>query len=600
MKKSVVIFFGCACLLTFIAGCGKEPDNGNDKPIINYFDANSDGTATIRIYKNDKEKDLKNRYIPSSKVNLKHTYTELSGALSNNRSVCPSTGDVNLLVIPVHIPGDEAFKTDKVKEDIETMFFSENSKKMGYKSVKEYYYESSYGKLNFGGKVTDWFDVSLAGFNSAEDVIKNGGGSHNSIKTILDKACEWAIKVQKLDLQEFDKNRDGLIDAVWLVYDHLDFTTEDKYIATGFNGYEGNLNNLDSNTFWNFTGWDYTLAAADYSKDKTAQPAPSAFSWSSFSMMYTSYCDMVKKEVTYPGLGNSIIEVPSWDDETPVDSHTFIHETGHLLGLNDLYATDNTNYRPAGQKTMMDQNIGDLDSYSKLLLGWVTPYVVYGSSEIVIAKETTNDRSVIVIPYNYEEISKQVERTKDVDNFQYSFNPFSEYLLIDLYTPDGLNELDKDKPINSRIDMPMMSSSGVRIYHIDSRIFKCTVVEGSGEEGDEGQTFIYDADPTWNGDYANVGTNQAILMPISNNYQISPAFQLDDSYSYFDECRLLEASGLNTFSSGEAATNTTLWNTNSNDFEIDNFGLSFFNAKYTFNHGEECPFKIGVTTLRGI
>lgn len=55
---------------------------------------------------------------------MMHSYNSLSDWLSNTENFCPSVGDVNLLVITVHIPGATA-NTKKVKNDIEKVFFSE-------------------------------------------------------------------------------------------------------------------------------------------------------------------------------------------------------------------------------------------------------------------------------------------------------------------------------------------------------------------------------------------------------------------------------------------------------------------------------------------
>lgn len=132
----------------FISGCSTQAYLTKDDP----------GTATIKIYKNNNSTST-NRYIPPSKVDLKYSYNDLSGTLSNNENVCPSTGDVNLLVIPVHTPGSQ-FNTDEIRNDIEKAFFAKEDEDIGYFSLSEYYYKSSFGKLNFQGVVTDWFDIS--------------------------------------------------------------------------------------------------------------------------------------------------------------------------------------------------------------------------------------------------------------------------------------------------------------------------------------------------------------------------------------------------------------------------------------------------------
>ena len=43
---------------------------------------------------------------------------------------------------------------------------------------------------------------------------------------ILPNAVDFALNVEGINLKDYDKNSDGYIDAVWLVYDHLDWTLE--------------------------------------------------------------------------------------------------------------------------------------------------------------------------------------------------------------------------------------------------------------------------------------------------------------------------------------------------------------------------------------
>ena len=85
----------------------------------------------------------------------------------------------------------------------------------------------------------------------------------------------------------------------------------------------------------------------------------------------------------------------AWLGEGPAPFHagTVIHETGHALGLPDLYDYD----APAGVDgegprggvgglDMMDHNFGDHNCFSKFLLGWIDPRVENeGTSDVVLA-----------------------------------------------------------------------------------------------------------------------------------------------------------------------------------------------------------------------
>lgn len=569
-KKALITTVSLLSLL--LTSCGQRANSGNGSNTGDIqVDTDASGLATVRIYKNN-DYSSNGRFVPADKVDLELNYNDLSGTLSNNKSVMPSLGDANLLVIPVHLPGGNEYKTDKVKSDIEKVFFGDkDDSSLGFKSVKQYYSEASYGKFNLSGTVTDWFDATTL----VSDVKDITSGTYGTIvNKILRGAVDWAGSSQGINLKDFDNNEDGNIDGVYLVYDHLDWTTE-NYIQ-----HESNPQ-FDSSTlnqaFWNFTYWDF------YSKSKNDEPATSGFSWSSFDMMYTSYCERNKNDT--PDLSDL--------SKIKLDSHTFIHEFGHLLGLEDYYSSSDSSYHPAGESTMMDQNIGDLDSYSKMLLGWVTPYVVYGTSEITITNVSKNSgNSVIVIPSNYAEISQSVEdaiKGNRIDKFRYTFNPFSEYLMIDLYTPDGNNEQDTYGPYV--FDRSAMANKvGVRIYHIDSRIFKCKVVDYMG-----GQKLAYVDGYVWDGQMLQ--DDEAILMPISNNMSESKNFQLPQSFDYFDQIRLLESSGINTFDKNGMMTNQTLYYSESKPFDIMSYGYQFFNGRYTYDDGNELPFKVKVLNV---
>ena len=577
-KKFISVF---SLLTITLVGCDSNNSSSNissSNSVINttnisYLTSEDKGTATIKIYK-DNNSTSKERYIAPKNVNLKYSYNDLNGILANNENVCPSKGNVNLLVIPVHIPGDEKYHTEKVRNDIEKVFFGKNDDSLGFKSLSEYYYESSFGQLNFQGIVTDWFDVKE--YTNIKSPTQISQGNDGTIVTeILRKAVAWASSVQKIDLKNFDNNQDGSIDGVWLVYDHLDWKTEYELKYKSDYTYDGS----DLNTsFWNFTSWDWeTIPNLD-------KPTTSGFSWSSFSSMYA------------PNSLRDNLGFINFDMNVKLDSHIYIHETGHLLGLEDYYANDDDNYHPMGKATMMDQNICDFDSYSKLVLGWITPYVVYGTSEILIPSATSSKYGAIVIPSNYQEISDEIELAiaqNRIDNFTYEFNPFSEYLLIDLYTPDGLNYQDTtDLIIDGKDKAP--SKSGVRIYHVDSRLFKAKLINYDG-----GTIFNYVDGYEWDG-YEYDERNEVILMPISNQKIESTSFQLPNMFDYYDQVRLLEAIQTNTFSYDGYLTEDTLFTPTTKDFDISSFAYQFFNANYGFNNGNELPFKINIKTLKEV
>ena len=202
-------------------------------------------------------------------------------------------------------------------------------------------------------------------------------------------------------------------------------------------------------------------------------------------------------------------------------------------------------------------------------------------------------------------LTNEIEKLSDEEkeNYVYEFNPFSEYLLIDLYSPLGVNYKDTYGSSTGELvygRSSCIAETGVRIYHVDSRIFKCKVVSS-----DLGVSLYWDYDNLmWKGE--QLASNEAIILAISNERNESTNFSLPEYYSYFERCRLLEASGVNSFdlvSSGLTdgyATKETLWDIDSKPFDIYTFGYQFFNGNYLFNDNNSLPFKISVETLQGV
>lgn len=137
-----------------------------------------------------------------------------------------------------------------------------------------------------------------------------------------------------------------------------------------------------------------------------------------------------------------------------VDAHTVIHETGHLLGLRDYYPSDNYNLALGGH-SMMDYNISDHDPYSKMLLSWAEPTYY----------DFTKHSSITVDLPAFEGSNQFI-----LLNTDWNHSVMDEYLLLEYYTPTGLNELDAKTQYDTRPQG--FTESGIKVYHVDSRIAK--------------------------------------------------------------------------------------------------------------------------------
>lgn len=505
--KNKLATFSCLLLASLVASCGG--DSTSNTSIYGK-------SVTIEI-SYDKEGKVYN----PSEITLSESYQTIKTKRYYNTQVLPSTGDINLLVIPVIIPGYEEISLDsvegdakdKVKEDIEKVFFAETGdESLGYESVASYYEKSSYGKLHLSGKVTDWYTVS--GYDSASSI------SLNETYEVVRSAVNWAKTTGQIDdISKYDNDQDGYIDGVWLVYSAPDYT----------NGGPRD----DYNNYWAYTAWGNQNTNNNGEAADVNNPVYNLFGWASYDFMYEGY------------------------GESKLDAHTFIHETGHFLGLSDYYS-DASAYSPIGKVDMMDGNIIDQNSYSKMLLGWTKPYIVTGSGSVTINSMEEENQFIVIPSDNY---------TFDGTNF----DPFGEYILIELYTNDNLNKADSVKKYSDR---PLaMNKSGVRIYHCDMRKFYIDKTDTSNMQIVEYTDQVIDS-------------THRLALPISNQRGsdgYNTYFNLDPNVNLFDEIRLIERNGKDTFTSGGLQKDSSMFK------EGDSFSLTshstFFNSG-KFNNGE--------------
>lgn len=331
----------------------------------------------------------------------------------------------NILVIPVSFDDYSQYSTKENLNKIKKTFFVEdqnneesyiNNDATSWFSVDQYYYLSSYGNLKLKGKVTDWFypgitTDELIDYRTTNEDYKYSG--ENGTWWLLNKAVEWYEKNND-DENEFDTDDDTYYDLVWLVYNAPYSTSE---------------NDLHS-TFWAFTFWNID----NYGKSSKMNRMPYLYCFASLHFMFEGY------------------------GKLGLDSHTFVHETGHALGLNDYYSLNVTSkgdpdsYPYAGVD-MMDFNIGDHCSYSKYRMGWVSPKEVISEPGEYKLNSSNNTGEFFVVSKNF------------------AGHPFDEYFTIEYITPSGLNKKDYTAPYKGN-GLQGYSKPGIRISHVDARGIK--------------------------------------------------------------------------------------------------------------------------------
>lgn len=336
--------------------------------------------------------------------------TRLNEAYYGNDSYrMPTMGSGKLLVIPVYF-SDVEKPTDEQLDNINKAFFGKEED-TGWQSLASYYSSSSYGNFTFEGKVVEPYAYP----KSTKNLDTNDSNeAYNYVIDILQSAIEYE-KELGVDMKDYDSNSDGYIDGVDIIY---------FYDATVVN----------STMFWQYTTADYS------SVGDANDPVAKRFFFSGYNYITTGYYD------------------------PDIDSHTLIHETGHMLGLDDYYNYDSNIYRgsyPAGLTDMMDHNVGDHNAYSKMLMGWVNPYVIDGTSDdFTISLNSFTETGDCIVFRNTKE-----------DPF--NGTPYDEYLILEYYTPTGVNEEDstgyKEWYTQNGKTLGTFSIPGLKVYHVDSR-----------------------------------------------------------------------------------------------------------------------------------
>lgn len=312
-----------------------------------------------------------------------------------------------ILVIPVAINGYELNVTDRNLNRIKKAF-SGSMEETSWQSVSSFYSRSSFGKLSLDITVApSWYACG----KTVEEIYQKDIASRSKtagVEEILNNATKWYKNTYSSDATELDSNKDGYIDAVWLIYSAPNYQSEPS-----LSKYE--------TTLWAYTFWSSL-------SPKVSSPVAGTFGWASYDFMLEGY----------GSLG--------------IDAHTYIHETGHMLGLDDYYDYNGTNgCAPMGAVDMMDANIIDHNAFSKTILGWTYPFVINQEGSITIKPSCTSG-DVLLIP-----TSKGWNGT-----------PFDEYMMVEFYTPENLNQHDSAHKYSNGVQG--FQEPGIRIYHVDARL----------------------------------------------------------------------------------------------------------------------------------
>ena len=259
-------------------------------------------------------------------------------------------------------------------------------------SVRDVYLQNSYGQVELNSDISAWITVS-----ETEQYYANGESGDSTLWEALREALDKLD--QTTDFSQYDINNDGFIDSIAILH----------------SGYGGEWGNEDADgTIWMDRIWSHKWAMNP--------------SWVSNEGVQVS--DYHISPALWGIDGSAIGRIG-----------VIAHETGHFLGLPDLYDTDGGG-NGIGSYGLMANSWGflgtqkcppHLSPWSKLQLGWISPVNISQSGEYTLGQSETNNE-YFVITEGY---------------------PSNEYLMIENRQIAGFD--------------CSMSQGGLAIWHIDDQ-----------------------------------------------------------------------------------------------------------------------------------
>mmetsp|Transcript_29879 Transcript_29879/g.38404 ORF Transcript_29879/g.38404 Transcript_29879/m.38404 type:complete len:997 (-) Transcript_29879:290-3280(-) len=335
-----------------------------------------------------------------------------------NRRLDAVVGTVKNLVIPI-LFNDHQARTLPSRDDLSLLWNAPGGHPTWYgvtdMSIRDFYLENSYNQLDIESTILDW--VLVSGDEAYYGAGESGGTSE--LMELLNEVLDAVDSV--VDFSEFDEDGDGYIDAI-------------AFVHSGYGAEFGGTDTYGTpqeDRIWSHK-WEL-LDPATYSSDP----------WTSNEgvMVYAYHM-----ETSLYGRSKSRI--------SPIV--VSVHETGHFLGLPDLYDTDGSG-SGIGSWGVMANSWGwdgtgavppSFCVWSKYMLGWLQPATITGAGTYALSDVNTNPVAYIISdPY-----------------------PEGEYLLI-----------ENRQAILSDRQAP---ASGLLIWHIDEQAYSSNAGEGyPGMEG---------------------------------------------------------------------------------------------------------------------
>ena len=452
------------------------------------------------------------------KTKMNYSYRDYMDNYNTTSNAIPNQGEPEILIIPVYFSDSNDFipedKKEVVRSDIQKCFLG-TKEDCGFESVTSYYSNLSMGKCNLKCNVTEWINV--------EESYELYTSSEESTLSLVREVTDGYFAKTSEDRTKYDLDKNGFLDGVVVIYG-----------APDYQHFERKYTNL-----WAYTTWDL------YAKADVEKPDLCNYFWASFDFMYSTKTAEQKlgSDHKYGGGDGS-------NDKLLLDTHIYIHEMGHMFGLPDYYDYS-YQYSPAGGFSMQDYNIASHDPYSTIALGWCDPYIPTESCTITL-NTFQSSRDCILLTNTWNSIN----------------SPFDEYLLVEFYSPDGLNQFDHENQYfadNLKQRRPTgPNESGIRLWHVDARLL------GTPYRKDPSNVTV---DPTAQGRVQHMMSNTYYDSDGMGKTYISP---LGRDYANYNILQLIRNEETQTYKTKDSFDKYSLFKDGSK-FSMNTFSKQFVN-----------------------
>lgn len=481
------------CTVEFEAYSNKESTviKKNDRNSFSFYESR-EGTTTIVVRALSGIETYISKTIDFTveaavnETTIAQTYKDLS---TRN---CPTSGDVKLLVIPLWLTDSADFfslndaKTN-IRNDIKDAYFGTEGD-TGWHSVSSYYRTESRGALNITGTVSEWYEPDLA----VSDIGNDDSSKATNTQALVTRATNWYFtNHQDESRSDYDSDGDGYLDGVIVIYAAPDCAS---------NGVDEDYQKYSN--LWAFCFY------VESAVSNVSNPVAKTFFWASYDFMYGVKSARDKTGSNYYKGSTTYCKI---------DTHTYIHEMGHVFGLEDYYDYSNNAYLSAGGFSMQDYNVGGHDPFSVMSFGWVKPFI------------PTDDCSILL--HSFQSSGELILLTPEWNSYN---SPFDEYILLELYTPDGLNNFDVtyQYTVNGASYPRGPNAIGVRMWHVDARLTYTLPGQYS---------FSTELTSNAKSGHSNLITAFSNTYMNSNAYEphVSPLARSNPNYSYFNLLSLI-------------------------------------------------------------